>query len=139
MFLTQIIYCSKAADINEKKIESILASSRENNKKEYVTGALMFNNKYFLQCLEGARTQVNATYHRILNDQRHENVVLIGFNKIAERSFDRWSMAYIPHTKLSREAILKYSQQDTFNPYTLSYPSALCMMEELSDLYTGED
>ena len=65
-----------------------------------VTGLLCFNTTHFLQCLEGSRSAVNATYHRILNDTRHKNIIMLNYCEIFEREFENWSMGYIPYSRL---------------------------------------
>ena len=82
MFLVRLIYTSKTSSQNVWKritriIENILEKARSNNLKNNVTGLLCFNNKYFLQCLEGSREKVNNTYHQILNDKRHSNIIML--------------------------------------------------------------
>ncbi len=42
--------------------------------------------------LEGPRNAVTATFHRIINDDRHLNVALIGCRDIKTRLFLEWSM-----------------------------------------------
>ena len=69
MFLTRLVYTSKISDVFESSdIENILVTARRENERNNITGMLCFNRKYFLQCLEGSREDVNQTYHRILND-----------------------------------------------------------------------
>lgn len=61
MFLVRLVYASQISDhFSADDIESILKKARKNNKKLNVTGLLCFNRKYFLQCLEGSRTNVNT-------------------------------------------------------------------------------
>ena len=50
-------------------IRHILETSRTNNRRAAVTGALMFNRTYFAQVLEGPRDAVEATFERIQQDE----------------------------------------------------------------------
>lgn len=77
-------------DLNE-----ILATSRRNNIKAGVTGALMFNSGYFVQILEGAAATIEATFERIQMDGRHGDVTLIEFAVAPARIFDQWSMGFV--------------------------------------------
>lgn len=125
MYLVQLVYASKVADnFNEKDIVNILETARKHNAKLDISGILCFNSKYFLQCLEGSRSAVNALYRKILNDSRHEEVIMLGYQQIACREFSDWAMGYIPNTCLTRELTLKYSGSANFDPYKMSQESA---------------
>ena len=138
MFLMRMIYCSKiSSEFNDNSIAQILEAARKNNKKEHVTGMLCFNRKYFLQCLEGDRTSVNNAYHKILNDKRHENILLLDYQEIDQREFTQWNMAYLPEQKLTDDINLKYSGNPDFDPYTMSGNSVFSMMLEMKDSITS--
>lgn len=138
MFLMRMIYCSQISnDCNPSDIEHILESARKNNKQEHVTGMLCFSRKYFLQCLEGGRTSVNNAYGKILNDSRHENILLLDYQEVDHREFTQWSMAYLPEQKLTDDINLKYSGHPDFDPYSMSGNSVFSMMLELRDGITS--
>lgn len=135
MFLTRLVYASTISeDFNCDDIEGILAVARKHNKKNNITGMLCFNRKFFLQCLEGSRTDVNNTYHKILNDSRHSHVVLLDYKEINMREFSSWSMGYMPESSLTAPINLKYSGKSVFIPYEMSGESAHLMMLALSEL-----
>jgi hypothetical protein len=75
-------------------IESILLTSRRNNPRLDVTGALLFNGEAFAQVLEGPRAAVDAVYANICRDTRHSHIVLLEQSDIPARDFSNWSMAY---------------------------------------------
>lgn len=109
MFLVRLIYASKiSSGFGPKDIENILQSARTYNVKTNVTGMLCFSNDYFLQCLEGSRTAVNNTYQQILNDKRHQNVIMLNYTQIPEREFETWSMGYVPQSKLTESLISSF-------------------------------
>ncbi|HZF42697.1 MAG TPA: BLUF domain-containing protein [Sphingomonadaceae bacterium] len=76
-------------------ISSILTSSRVNNQRVNVTGALMFNSGCFAQVLEGSRTAIENTFERIQQDHRHGDVSLLAFEPAPTRVFRNWSMGFI--------------------------------------------
>jgi hypothetical protein len=134
MFLTRILYASTATDhFKPEDIEHILNKARLNNSKINVTGMLCFSSNYFLQCIEASRTNVNELYHRILNDKRHSDIVLLEYKEISEREFSDWSMSYVPDSSLTAPINLKYSADNVFDPYKMSGESAHKMMIELRD------
>jgi hypothetical protein len=134
MFLTRIIYTSKATqEFKPSDIDNILTLAAKNNTKRDLTGMLCFSRNYFLQCLEGSRSNVNEMYHKILNDNRHSDIVLLEYEEISEREFSSWSMAYLPETKLTTSINLKFSESSEFDPYKMSAESTHKMMLALRD------
>jgi len=134
MFLVRLVYTSTISkDFSSTDIEKIIETARENNGKNSVTGMLCFNRKYFLQCLEGSRRKVNQTYHHILNDPRHSDIVMLDYKEIVSREFNEWSMGYMPESSLTGPINMKFSGTPDFGPYEMSGESAHKMMLELKD------
>ncbi|WP_415911424.1 BLUF domain-containing protein [Neptuniibacter sp. QD37_11] len=134
MFLTRLVYTSTIADnFSPQDIEAIIEIARKNNRKHNVTGMLCFNRKYFLQCLEGSRTQVNKIYYNILNDPRHSNIIMLDYKEITSREFSEWSMGYIPESSLTAPINLKFSGTPEFDPYKMSGESAFQMLLALRE------
>lgn len=77
------------------EIDKILASSRRRNSAADVTGALLFNEDWFVQLLEGDKAAVRETFERILLDSRHEKVELLFEKPTRERRLPGWSMAFV--------------------------------------------
>ena len=110
MYLTRLVYTSTVTStFNQDSVEQILLKAREHNALNNITGMLCFSSNFFLQCLEGSRSAVNKTYHKILNDNRHSRIVLLEYEEIYQREFDDWSMGYIPESSLTESANLKHS------------------------------
>lgn len=135
MHLTRITYCSEIVDnIGSEELSDILDVSRRNNDKNAVTGVLLFNSDFFLQCLEGSRAAVNRVYCRICCDKRHHNVQIMTYDEVSRRLFSGWGMAYVPWTETTRKVIAQYSIGAEFNPYQMSAQSALELLNELGQL-----
>lgn len=79
-----------AAEVND-----ILATSRANNKRDGITGALMFNAGCFAQVLEGPLDVVEVAFERIQQDDRHSEVSLLAMEPITTRSFPNWAMGFV--------------------------------------------
>ena len=134
MFLTRLVYTSTVSEgFSSADIEAILKSARKHNQQNNITGALCFSKNYFLQCLEGSREKVNQTYHRILNDKRHQRIIMLDYEEIGEREFSQWTMGYIPESSLTAPINLKFSGTPEFDPYEMSGESAHGLMKALSD------
>ncbi len=134
MYLVRLVYVSAISeDFEPDDLNQILESAKKHNRKNHVTGLLGFNRKIFLQCLEGSRARVNETYHRILKDPRHDKIIMLDYKEIVEREFDDWSMGFIPESSMTSMVNLRFSGDDTFNPYDMSGESAHRLMVALKD------
>lgn len=132
MFLTRLVYAStieKGFDLST--VENIVYSAREHNQALDVTGMLCFDRNFFLQCLEGSRTNVNLVYQRILNDKRHSKIIMLDYREISAREFSQWSMGYSPSSSLTASLYLRYSGAKEFNPYEMSGESAYQLLLQL--------
>ena len=98
--LRRLVYYSRNRVAGEpaamhETIRGILATSRTNNARVGVTGALMFNAGCFAQVLEGPGAEVETTFERIQQDERHGEVSLLALDPVTERLFTDWSMAFV--------------------------------------------
>ena len=88
----QLIYCSQPFGYNLEILSSILTTSRVNNKKRNITGALICREDIFLQLLEGPREDIESTFKSIKRDDRHLNVLHLLDHNIEKRLFPAWAM-----------------------------------------------
>ena len=98
--LCRLVYYSRNAlprpeATQAAEVRRILASSRRNNPRAGVTGALMFNGGCFAQVLEGPREAVKRTFGRIQRDTRHADVAVLQLAPVGRRGFPAWSMAFV--------------------------------------------
>ncbi len=97
--LYSIVYCSRNRIQGDqrtvkKELAGILASSRTNNARVNVTGALLYSAGSFAQVLEGSLESIQSVFERIQRDDRHSEVIVIQSGGIEERRFPEWSMAF---------------------------------------------
>jgi len=103
--LYTIVYCSRnlihgnEAEVN-RELQLILASSRKNNPRKNVTGALLYNGGSFAQVLEGPLEAIGQTFEIIQRDQRHSEVTVVQSGPIPERQFGEWSMAFAGNSSM---------------------------------------
>jgi len=130
--LSELIYASEVRDdLGTTEVKEILAVSQRNNARDRVTGALIFNSRYFLQWLEGERADVTRVYNRIAADNRHTKAVILCYQDAVCRQFPNWSMGYMGEGVINRELLFKYSSGDAFAPHAMSAPSARAFMLEV--------
>ncbi|MEP9357460.1 BLUF domain-containing protein [Sphingomonas sp. KR3-1] len=91
--MLQLIYVSTAR-ANDADCAAILATSRENNGRDGITGLLYSDGKRFLQALEGPEDRVEAALARIQADPRHRAIVLLSRRTVDHRDFGDWAMAH---------------------------------------------
>lgn len=95
MALSSLLYASTAKPgITKDEIEDIVATAREHNGRNAISGILAFDGTGFAQILEGNGPDITALYERIKLDHRHSGCVLLSFTQIGERRFTGWTMAY---------------------------------------------
>ena len=95
MSLIRIVYASESRiDEADRKaeIDQLVASARDLNQQNHVTGFLLATPAAFAQVLEGERRVVAETYGRIVVDRRHAAIHLMVEEPIGERSFKHWAM-----------------------------------------------
>ncbi|NOI79761.1 BLUF domain-containing protein [Vibrio tubiashii] len=132
MELIKLIYVSTVSDaFSLSSVDEILVAAQRNNGENGITGILYFNHKYFMQYLEGDKQEVESTYKRILEDNRHYNVLLLDKSALDERQFGCWSMAYILQSEILQPLNLYFMDSPDFNPYRLDTQSANEIIIEL--------
>ena len=104
MSVYTLVYASKATGLDAPhEIEAMLATARERNAREDVTGALLFTEGRFVQALEGERSKVKAVFDRICLDPRHAEVEVLSAQSADRPRFKEWSMAFVGDTPALRQ------------------------------------
>lgn len=133
MNLVRLIYASRLAPkAGPRDVQTILETARANNPEKGITGALCYDDAYFLQCIEGPRTAINQLYKLILGDTRSIDATLLEYSDIHERIFESWSMAYVKADQLTEQIVMKYGADKSFNPYEMNGEQALGFMVNLA-------
>jgi hypothetical protein len=104
-----------AAD-REDELGALFASSRSNNEKRNITGALLLTGTWFVQVLEGEEAAVRSLFASIQLDHRHDRVELLFEGPADDRIFAHWSMAKIA---LSDSDIPLIAQISEISPVSL--------------------
>ena len=123
MALEQIVYISKATfspqshgGTVEPEVGRILVSSRKNNPKRGIVGALHYADGFFFQVLEGEPEQLDELFPIIEADPRHSDVKVLGRESISRSRFNGWSMKYGAKDEDVRHLLKKHGLSG-FNPY----------------------
>jgi Sensors of blue-light using FAD len=93
--LHRLTYLSSASgEMRPADLDAILESARENNRRNEVTGLLLYHDLQFFQALEGVRAQIEETFARIKKSRHHKGCLVLESRPIEQRLFDGWAMAY---------------------------------------------
>ena len=133
--MSQLIYYSEKRELGHGGVDAILETARRENKKKHLTGLLMFNRNFFLQCLEGGREAVTTVFCKIAADPRHGNVTLISVHQIDGRDFPDWTMGYVVSTSDQTKTVLReFQPTEEFNPRLLTSASAINLMKRMRSM-----
>ncbi len=93
--LIRVVYvCSTSTGINEHEILRLLKQARIANRKQDVSGMLLYIGGCFLQALEGEAAMVDAVSGTIFRDKPRLRLTQIVREPIAEREFSEWTMGF---------------------------------------------
>ena len=93
--MLSIAYVSAATGpVSDEDIADILSTSRANNERDGITGALLYHRGRFIQILEGEDAVVRSRYATVADDSRHDNISTMREKHIAERQFPQWTMGF---------------------------------------------
>lgn len=89
--LHRVIYASKAVGptgLSTLSIAHILGAAERNNRRDGITGCLLFHQGHIFQVLEGARSDLDRLMRRLLADARHRGLRILVDTPIAARTLD---------------------------------------------------
>ncbi len=93
--MIQLTYISSAAHpMDTAALVGLLQTCLANNRRDGVTGMLVYGNETFLQTLEGEAAVVDPLYEKIARDPRHGNVKSFVRREIDTRQYSDWNMGF---------------------------------------------
>lgn len=101
-------------------LRDIVEVSQRNNARDDISGALIFDNEWFLQILEGPQEAIERTYNRIQKDPRHTTVTLVEKRPLAARLFPEWGMGGTLRSLDVQEIFLDHGIGGPIEPSRLS-------------------
>lgn len=133
--ILRLTYISRYNNHNENgEVTRILAQAQQNNERNGITGALVFNHNYFLQSIEGARPMINELLRKLVKDDRHFSLQVVECREIEQRRWNKWSMKYLIPSDENKGMALKYSTGSQFNPYLMSTNQIIMLIDQISKL-----
>ena len=91
----ELIYRSRSAGpFDRTEIGRILATARQRNATDGLTGLLLYSDDSFLQVLEGEVDTVRRTFARIGQDPRHRDLTVLADGPVDARRYPDWTMGF---------------------------------------------
>lgn len=87
--LHRVIYASDSVGTTGDSVLSIaqiLGVSERNNRRDHLTGCIMFHNGHILQAVEGGRGDLDRLLRRLRVDPRHRDMKVLVDQAIAART-----------------------------------------------------
>ena len=144
MPLCRLVYKSQTSwDIlSNEVLQKLAINSERRNRENGITGLLVLSGETFLQVLEGESEPVNQLYRNIIQDKRHQDVTLISYESISQRSFEDWGMRVADLNDLpvaSRNFLRsKYLEQEGYIEIPDDTPKALALLFDVRVLCLSE-
>lgn len=133
MNLTRLVYYSQRNPSQNLDIRELIQICNRNNSRLGLTGMLHYNGDHFLQVLEGGRAEVSSIYHRIAQDPRHINIILISCMDVRERFFSTWSMGlHEGMDEKTKEIFRRYFSTEDINPEVVNVDSLLDALQDIT-------
>lgn len=90
-------------------------------RRQQLTGALVYSNKRFIQLLEGEQAVLEAAYARICWDPRHQHLCQVAHYPIAARYFPDWPLAFQSLSPTQFAHLVGYLVPTKSGPYFPDY------------------
>jgi hypothetical protein len=97
-------------------IAEIVAASRRNNRRDDITSALIYDQHWFAQELEGSETALSTTFERILRDRRHTEVALVTMQPASQRRYPDAAMVAVSRLSDNDDLFRHYCDGGHFDP-----------------------
>ena len=121
MLITRLTYYSRicaapqAPPLSER-VKDILVRSAANNRRDNVTAALLYDERWFAQVLEGDEATVSETFARVLRDPRHRDVQLVKMQLVSARWFAGSWMTTVARNECNADLFRHYTEGESFEP-----------------------
>ena len=119
--LLSLTYIGRNSEKNNGiELTRILERWRRNNEKSDITSALIINDNYLIQNIEGSRPIINEVLAILIKDYPHLLPHIIGVEEIEVRRWNGFLIKYLTSSAEDEEYALKsFSAGADFNPYLM--------------------
>lgn len=116
-------------------VKAILNACTSYDAASGLSGALAFNNRYFLQVMEGDRELVTRQFLKTGIDPRVAGVTLAGFDEVPNRAFTGWTVAYVGSSNEEFDRlVMQHSVASHLDPSHMTGDAILGLLAGISRL-----
>ncbi len=134
MALSRLVYFSEnkiGPAGREAQIAKLQRVAVDRNRRRQITGALVYDDRWFAQALEGELDTVQETFALIAADPRHANIKITSTSAVPERLFGAWSMGFAARTRVTEPLFGLHWFNTSMNPNLMPEQNILKLMVEL--------
>ena len=136
MHLVRLVYYSECRLLGTggtllAGLKDLQRISSRNNARLGITGALALDDGWFVQALEGERTAVWRSFRTILDDARHDDVVLVASTPITSRLFGDWAMRLVMSTGEGAKALAPFKVDGLLRPERMAGDEIVALLGAL--------
>ncbi|MFZ3143825.1 BLUF domain-containing protein [Psychrobacter glacincola] len=105
---------------------------RRDNEKSDITSALVINDSYLIQNIEGSRPVINEVLAKLINEYSHMTPHIIDIEEVDTRKWDDFLIKYLTSSAQDEEYTLKnFSAGADFNPYLMKKTQIISFMNAI--------
>ncbi|ODN69609.1 BLUF domain-containing protein [Methylobrevis pamukkalensis] len=139
MYLTRFVFYSENVGLKSERpsaehIKSILLSCSRYTFASGISGALIFNESWFVQVMEGERGLTTRSMLSLVQDPRHRAPVLIRAASVDERRFPGWTVGYAGHSEAIDALYLRHGIVSGFHPVGMTADSVENLLADMASL-----
>lgn len=128
-----LIYVSQSAlELTHEEVFSILKASWKKNRQNGIGGILLYDKTFFIQLLNGPVDKVDRIFERIVEDNRHHTIQLIGTRLSKNQEFHEWNMGFLPKSEMISNIIKSHSVEEGNGFYDAEFADLEALLKELS-------
>ncbi len=128
----EVVYWSRVASgLSVPDLYDLLDQCESRNLKQGITGLLVFNNRFFLQVLDGPQPAVARLMEHIQSDGRHHSVHVVASLPHQERRWGAWHSSHLGSTESQRQLLSWHHVLGVFDPKALTPADLRGLMQEL--------
>ncbi|WP_238272586.1 BLUF domain-containing protein [Methylobacterium cerastii] len=142
MPLSQIVFFSRnqirlAGGSMREMVKDILTACNRYDRVSGLTGALVFNDHFFLQAMEGERAAISEQLWKLAADNRHSGMVLMSSRPIEQRDFEGWMVGFAGHSDALDAIYMDYGATPKLDPSAMPVQSAIKLLRAFAHLDGG--
>lgn len=114
-----------------RNVNEIVLSAAQKNEEKEITGALIFDERHYVQVLEGELDVVWSTFLKVRRDERHSNVGFVEMEAVPERYFANWRLGVTARDRRTDLIFAPYLRGGRFEPGSMTGIELVSLLVDL--------